>query len=708
VSDASFRHFLDTLKATVSIEDVVAARVPGLKRAGAEWKACCPFHEERTPSFHVVPDKGFFHCFGCHASGDAIGFLQKFDGVEFMEAVEELASSVGLEVPKKRGGRGANGREERMLEALVRAERLYQRLFAGAQGEAARAYLDERGLGREVVEAFGIGWAPASGHAIVDAASRSGFDRGALLESGLVKRDADKDRLYDFFRGRLIVPIRDVRGRTIGFGGRVLPGTKGPKYLNTAETPLFHKGRTVFGLDLAHERARETRHVIVMEGYTDVMAAHQAGLRQAVAVLGTATTSDHSRVLRRTGAQRLTLVFDGDRAGRGAALKALRGVLARDDFDTVDVVALPEGRDPADLLTDPALVERARAAGAEAPDVAEVLGAPVDWFAFLVDGFDALGPKELTDAVDAALGVVAVLPNPVETEARVRELAAAAGLSESAVLARFEELVERDRRPLAPKAAPARAAVQRSAPANADAHANASAHPSEGHAPVEPPQDPAERHQELLAWADLLGACLVDNALVGLFRERLESAREGRGPRHPGLARVLELLCSVYEEDEERVEAGLDAAPIDVSRLTSAAAAEELDGDDDHLGHVFGATLGAASQDGADGGTPEGGASVRTAGEAAASVRVEEVTRIAVRLEQRGRSADDVRALAQGAAAALERVEKKRTTAETLAAAVRGEDPDVARLEAANRVFGLERATPHAANDPAPHTTTTR
>lgn len=713
--DASFRHFLDTLKANLSIEDVVRARVPGLKRAGAEFKACCPFHEERTPSFHVVPDKGFFHCFGCHASGDAIGFVQKFDGVEFMEAVEELAASVGLEVPKKRGGRGSNGREDRMLEALERAERLYSRLFAGSQGEAARAYLAERGLGREVVEAFGIGWAPANGQAIVDAARQSGFDERALLESGLVKRDTERDRVYDFFRGRLIVPIRDGRGRTIGFGGRVLPGTKGPKYLNTAETPLFHKGRTVFGLDLASTRAREARHAIVMEGYTDVMAAHQAGLRQSVAVLGTATTGDHARVLRRTGAQRLTLVFDGDRAGRGAALKALRGVLARDDFDTVDVVALPEGRDPADLLTDPALVERARTAGAEAPDVADVLGAPVDWFGFLVDGFDGLGPKELTDAVDAALGVLAVLPNPVEREARVRELAGAAGLSDSAVCARFEELTERDRRP-APVAA-ARSAVRSagrvanpaaSSPAAEAASTAAASTAGRGDAGTgtgtasaemhveEVPEDPAARQQELLAWADLLGACLVDNALVGLFRERLESAREGRGPRHPGLARALELICALYEEDEERLEEGADVDPIDVSRLTSAAAADELEDGapgGDGFDQVFGE------------GTLAGGSGVHDGG----AVPVEQVTRVAVRLEQRGRAADDVRALAQGAAAALERVERKRTTAETLAAAERGEDPDVARLEAANRVFGLDRPAPPGvdAHDADPARTTT-
>lgn len=698
MSDLSFRHFLDTLKTNVSIEDVVAARVPGLKRAGAEWKGCCPFHEERTPSFHVVPDKGFFHCFGCGASGDVIGFLQRFDGVEFMEAVEELAHSVGLEVPKKRGPRGDDGREARLLEALERAERLFVRTYRGPQGAAARAYMAERGLGDGVAEAFGIGWAPATGHALVDAASEAGFDRSALVDAGLVKK-GDDGRFFDFFRGRLIVPIRDARGRTIGFGGRVLPGAKGPKYLNTAETALFHKGRTVFGLDLASTHARRARHVVVMEGYTDVLAAHQAGLRQSVAVLGTATTADHARVLRRTGAQRVSLVFDGDRAGRAAALKALAGVLARGEFETVDVIALPEDSDPCDLL-----VARGANAGELADDaIGAALAEPVEWFAFLVDGFAGLGPKELTDAVDDALGVVAVLPNPVEREARVRELAAAAGLSESAVSARFEELARSARRPAA--RTPAASGASGRAAGDRGAHATRMAvggEPrsggSERHAAEQGPrEDPRRRQFELRAWADLVAACLVDNALVGLFRDRLEAAREGRGPRHEGLARVLELLCDLYEEDEARLEDGSasDAGSllsVDASRIASAAAAAELEeGSPEDLAHVFGGNGTEGGAGGVERGQGERGISADRGIAADQGISADQVASIAVRLQERARRADDVRALARGAVDTLARVEKERTTAEMLAAAERGEDPDAARLEAANRAYGLDR-----------------
>jgi DNA primase len=696
VSDASFRQFLDTLKLTVSIEDVVSARVPGLKRAGAEWKGCCPFHEERTPSFHVVPDKQFFHCFGCGASGDVFVFLQRFDGVEFMEAVEELATSVGLEVPKKRSRGPKDGREARLVEALERAAKLFERSYRGPQGEAARRYMDERGLGREVQDAFGIGWAPADGRALVGAARAAGFELDALVEAGLVKRPEDdgagrSKSPFDFFRGRLIVPIRDGRGRTIGFGGRVLPGTDGPKYINTAETPLFHKGRTVFGLDLAAEAARRLRHIVVMEGYTDVMAAHQAGLRQAVAVLGTATTEDHARILRRTGAQRLTLVFDGDRAGRAAALKALRGSLSRGEFDTVDVVALPEGSDPCDLLVtvDPASGERGGRFVA-------LLEQAVDWFTFLQSGLVGLGPKELADAIDAALEVVAVLPNPVEREARVRELAEGTGLSQSSIEARFEEVLGSARRssaaarPLAARAdvsnrgsIPGREQVE---PAPRQPHA---APASPGAPAIRPAARSRDQHRELRAWAELIGACLVDNALVVVHRDRLESAREGRGPAHEGLARLLEVMCDVYEEDELLHERGapqsghVESFPVNASRLASALAAlahpAEDDGDD------------AAPWETGSLAGESGVAAERALAERITDADVEELTSIALRIENTARQADDVRAMARGAASALDSIERIRTTAEMLAAAARGDDPDAARLEAANRAYGLDR-----------------
>jgi DNA primase len=667
VTDASFRQFVDRLKETVSIEDVVRARVSELKRAGAEWKARCPFHDEKTPSFHVVPHKGMFHCFGCGKSGDVIAFVEAFDGLSFMEAIEELAASVGLEVPRReRGGSREDARRERLYEALERATKLYRKKLLGPEGAAARRYLDERGLEPAATEAFGLGWAPSDGRTLVDAARSAGFEIDVLVGAGLVKRPESGGDPFDFFRGRLIVPIRDAKGRTIGFGGRVLPGTDGPKYLNTAETELFRKGQLVFGLDLAGEAARHERHLVLMEGYTDVIAAHQAGLRQAVAVLGTATTEHHARLLRRTGAQRLTLVFDGDAAGHKAAVKALRGLLPRGEFETIDALALPNGQDPCDML-----VERGSGArGSRGARFMALLEKPTEWFDFLVAGVDRTDPQTFSDSIDEVLSVLAVLPNPVEREARMARLAERTGVSASSVAARFAALAPGQRAaegrgaaqnerqtPRGPRSAPA---TPTAAPTSATPAAGAHVTRSEA-SPRNIERQPDRR--DLEAWADLLGAALVDNGLIALFKARFDSALEGRGPRHMGLMVLLETLYELYEEDES-VELGHAAASgaasssgmplrVDASRVATVLGLRRADAGDD-------ATLAEA---------------------------LDAARRIAFQLEGRAQKADDVRALATGAQRRLTDLERERSNAETLEAAARGDDPELARLEAANRVF---------------------
>jgi len=711
VSDASFRHFVDRLKETVSIEDVVSARVPGMKRAGAEWKGCCPFHDERTASFYVVPAKGLYHCFGCGASGDVIGFVEAFDGVTFMEAVEELAASCGLEVPRRKSGASReDARRERLYDVLDRAARLYRKKLLGPEGEAARRYLEGRGLETAATEAFGLGWAPVDGRTLVQAARAAGIELSALVDAGLAKKPAQGEP-FDFFRGRLIVPIRDARGRTIGFGGRVLPGTDGPKYLNTGETELFQKGQLVFGLDLAGETARHTRHLVLMEGYTDVIAAHQAGLRQAVAVLGTATTQHHARLLRRTGAQRLTLVFDGDAVGRAAAIKALRGLLPRGEFEAIDALALPDGQDPCDML-----VERSGPGGTRGARFLALLEKPADWFDFLADGLDRRSPQALADAIDEVLGVLAVVPNPVEREARVRALAERAGLSPSSVEARFAVLAKgaaQGTRPAAPpREGAARAeglAARRTSATSATASPGA---PSGTSAPVDraapaararglagpaaPRTAAASRDEtrELRAWADLVGAALVDNGLVEMFRDRFESALDGRGPRHDGLLLLLETLCALYDEEEE-VLAQRPAhvpLPVDASRVASAlgvALADlESSGEDTRGGD-------GADGDGFAGGAfGSGDAAGIGAARAARRAALESARGAAVRLERRAQVADDVRALAEGAHALLLELERERSAAEVLAAAARGADPELARLEAANRLFRTRSSSP--------------
>jgi len=293
LDDSDFRSFIERVKLAAPIEEVVGARVRGLKRSGSTYKACCPFHEEDTPSFVVTPDRGLWHCFGaCSEGGDAISFIQRDAGLSFRESVEELARAYGVDLPRGWGkGDGNDPRKEAAFDVLARAERFFQRKLMGEPGQRARAYLAGRGLEQGTIEAFGLGWAPR-GNQLLKSAEGGGASRATLVDSGLV-REGDRGA-YDFFRERLIVPIRDAFGRSVGFGARLLPGGEGPKYVNTAETPLFQKGRLVYGLDLARAAIRRERHVILVEGYTDVMAAHQVGVRTVAAVLGTSTTDQHA------------------------------------------------------------------------------------------------------------------------------------------------------------------------------------------------------------------------------------------------------------------------------------------------------------------------------------------------------------------------------------------------------------------------------
>ncbi|MGH8189900.1 MAG: DNA primase [Rhodanobacteraceae bacterium] len=348
--------FIDELLARVDIVDVVQQRVP-LKRAGREWTACCPFHDERTPSFTVSPSKQFYHCFGCGAHGSAIKFLMDYDRLEFPDAVEELAQSVGVTVPHE-GGPARPREDHTDLYALLDgAAGFYQAQLP--KSAAARAYCKKRGLDQDIIDRFRIGWAPGGWDALK---RRLGTDpeRLKLLDAaGLLSR-SDKGQ-YDRFRERLMFPILDRRGRVIAFGGRVVTSAanshsadtdrgEGPKYLNSPETPLFHKGRNLFALWQVREANRKLERLIVVEGYMDVVALHQAGIPQAVATLGTATTNEHAELLFRA-APDVFFCFDGDRAGRSAAWRALESVLPRmRDGRQAFFLFLPEGDDPDTLV----------------------------------------------------------------------------------------------------------------------------------------------------------------------------------------------------------------------------------------------------------------------------------------------------------------------------------------------------------------------
>jgi DNA primase len=339
--------FIDELLARVDIVDVIERRVQ-LKKAGREWTACCPFHNERSPSFYVSPAKQFFHCFGCGAHGSALKFLMDYERLEFPDAVEELAQSVGLTVPREGGNDHAPREDKTDLYALLDASaRWYENELP--KHADAQAYCRKRGLDAQTIQRFRIGWAPAGFDGVIKALGSNDRRMQLLNEAGMVASN-ERGHRYDRFRERLMFPIMDRRGRVIAFGGRVLQADQGPKYLNSPETPLFHKGRELFALWQVKQANPSLARIVVVEGYMDVIALHQAGLPIAVATLGTATTPEHTEVLFRA-APDVVFCFDGDRAGRAAAWKALESALPRlRDGRQAYFLFLPDGEDPDTLI----------------------------------------------------------------------------------------------------------------------------------------------------------------------------------------------------------------------------------------------------------------------------------------------------------------------------------------------------------------------
>jgi DNA primase len=338
--------FIDDLLARTDIVELVGSRVP-LKRQGKEYASRCPFHDERSASFTVSPTKQFYHCFGCGAHGTAISFLMNYDRLEFLDAVDELAKRVGMEVPRDTQQRNATPDSIDQYAALEAAAKFFQKQLAIS--EKARAYFDRRGVDDAIRTQFGLGYAPDGFSALRDAL---GTDprRMALLERvGLFSKN-DKGHVYDKFRDRVMFPIHDRRGRTIAFGGRVLDPEDSPKYLNSPETPLFHKGRELYGLWQVRQANSKIERLIVVEGYMDVIALFQHGITQAVATLGTATTPDHAELLFRN-APDVYFCFDGDAAGRRAASRAMESVLPRmKDGRQAFFLFLPDGEDPDTLV----------------------------------------------------------------------------------------------------------------------------------------------------------------------------------------------------------------------------------------------------------------------------------------------------------------------------------------------------------------------
>ena len=346
------QRFIDDLLNRTDIVDVVSSRVQ-MKKAGKNYTACCPFHKEKTPSFSVSPDKQFYYCFGCGAGGNALGFIMDHDNLDFPQAVEELAKAAGMEIPREEGGRSHKPRQPTdspLYPLLTAAADFYrQALKSHPARKVAVEYLKGRGLTGEIARDFGLGFAPPGWDNLFKHLSNDTLQQKAMIDAGLLVENAETGKRYDRFRDRVMFPIRDSRGRIIAFGGRVLGDDK-PKYLNSPETPVFHKGQELYGLFEARKFNRSLDEIIVVEGYMDVIALAQQGLRNAVATLGTATSEEHMKRLFRV-VPSVLFCFDGDQAGRNAAWRALEAtLLCLQDGRRARFLFLPEGEDPDTLV----------------------------------------------------------------------------------------------------------------------------------------------------------------------------------------------------------------------------------------------------------------------------------------------------------------------------------------------------------------------
>lgn len=415
---------VDEVKARTNIADIVGEHV-SLKSAGVgSMKGLCPFHDERSPSFHVRPQLGYYHCFGCGESGDVYSFLQRMDHVSFSEAVERLAGRLGFELHYEDGGPAQDhGNRARLLAANSAAAEFFVEQLGSPEADVARRFLGERGFDAEAAGRFGVGFAPKSWDRLTGHLKGRGFTQEELSTAGLVSQG---DRgVYDRFRGRLVWPIRDVTGQTVGFGARrLLDDDNGPKYLNTPETPLYRKAQVLYGLDLAKREIAKSHRVVVVEGYTDVMACHLAGVTTAIATCGTAFGVDHIKVLRRvlgddSGVGEVVFTFDGDAAGQQAAMRAFA---EEQRFSAQTYVAVaPDGLDPCDLRL-------ARGDGA----VRALVESRTPMFDFVIrhtlSRFDLETVEGRVGALRAAAPVVADIRDPALRPGYTRELARMLGV----------------------------------------------------------------------------------------------------------------------------------------------------------------------------------------------------------------------------------------------------------------------------------------
>lgn len=431
-SDVTSRYrddLVDRVRESNDILSVVSEYVQ-LKKVGGRYVGLCPFHTERTPSFTVSPDKQLFYCFGCHVGGNVFTFIMKLEGLTFREAVRRLGERAGIDVsssPETPGEREAREKRERTYRLNELAMKYYRKVLEKSQAAAvAREYLASRSVGPEAQETFGIGYAPPASNGLMTAMGRSGVPPHLLVEAGLagVDMSGPKQRYYDRFRNRVVFPIVNVYGRVVGFGGRAL-GDSMPKYLNSPESPVFNKRTNLYGLNLAADRIRLDGTAVVVEGYLDVVAAHQAGLANAVATLGTALTAEQARLISRY-AQRVVMCYDADRAGSAATERGV-GMTSGVGLE-VRVAMLPEGHDPDSLV---------REYGGDALKKAIEQAVPYARYRIerAIAATDMSSLQSRLSAVEAVVEVVADVAGEVERAEYVRELAGRLGVDPSALYA---------------------------------------------------------------------------------------------------------------------------------------------------------------------------------------------------------------------------------------------------------------------------------
>ncbi|WDE08129.1 DNA primase [Thalassomonas viridans] len=457
------RQFIDDLLARTDIVELIDARVP-LKKAGKNYQACCPFHTEKSPSFTVSQDKQFYHCFGCGEHGNAISFLMEFDRLEFVDAIEELASLNNMEVVREQSNQSpaeqrkqqqAHQQKQGDYELLEQISKFYrQQLKVAADKDTAIDYLKGRGLSGEIVQRFGIGYISDAWDGMMKVFGNSRQVSQQLVDLGMAIQ-GDKNRPYDRFRGRIMFPIRDKRGRVIGFGGRVLAdGT--PKYLNSPETRIYHKGQELYGLYEAKQANKQLQRLVVVEGYMDVVALAQHGVDYAVASLGTSTTAEQLQTLFRT-VKEVICCYDGDRAGRDAAWRAMENALplVRDGY-SLKFVFLPDGEDPDSLV---------REQGQEAFEQILETATPLSKFLFehLLASVDMNSLEGRSALVDSFQPFLQKMPDSILKDSIINELANNFGTGSEQLQAKLSKNVGQENKARQvqkqPKVTPVRLAI---------------------------------------------------------------------------------------------------------------------------------------------------------------------------------------------------------------------------------------------------------